>query len=521
MATLLADDRGRFAFPSVLAGRYDLTVSASGYTSSALGRFVREDVNRLLDVADGELSTHNRLYVWKLGVISGTVVDDHGAPAVNVAVQALRRESAGGRVSWRRDRLTATDDRGMYRLSGLSPARYVVAVPSASMLVSVATGSLKPSTATGVPSAFYPAAASAAQANLIDVEPGRERSGIDLALRPPTGLKNITGKISGPEAVTTCTIRLTPWEARESPSGVETRTATSAAGGFQFVGVTPGQYLLETAVVPQTGLGRGAGTISGQAIDLSIRGPLPATPSSPTLWAETTVLVDDRDVDVTLALQPGARIFGQLVFDGNAPAPPPSMVEPPGLFVIVTPFDSRDLGSIPLAPVGPELRFETVGLPPGRYELSPWTRFAYPWGLESITVQGREVTGMPLELGTTDMRSVAITLTDRPVQLKGTTRDQKGAAAPNVGVLAFAKDPPLRQRLLWSPSRIVSGRSDQDGAYHLDGLLPGDYFVAALPPDAPAPWAVTEQLDQLALSAATVRLGKGETRILDLQVRAR
>ena len=515
-STALTGETGQFAFDAVSPGRYELGVSASGFASGGLG--VLPGSGGFIDIADGQPSLGHRLYLWKLGVISGTVVDQYGQPAVSLAVEALRRDETAGRVSWFGNYRAVTDDKGRYRLSSLPPARYVVAVQSAPAPALRSPG-------TGVPTVFYPAAATTTAAELLAVGPGEERRNTDISLGAPVALGAVAGRVTTPEGPVSCKVRLVPWEARDSPSEIETLVATSSPDGrFGFVGVPPGQYELVAVVVPTASDGTWDGTVSGPGV-IQFRGSgphaLPPTPSAPTWWGEASLTVEDRGTsDVTLALQAGARIFGRVTYDGTASRP-----DPVNAFVIVTPADARDdLGDahIPLAPLGADGVFETVGLPPGFYEVSPFTLFSPRWSVDSVLVGGKDIAGGALELGSSDVRSVQITLTDRPASLSGTTRDRNGVPIPGLLVVAFARDPQLRHHVHWGASRMAMGQSDAQGRYALSGLLPGDYYVGTLSHEQLLTWVLSdqsEQLNQLAGTSAVVRLDPHESHALDLQVR--
>jgi hypothetical protein len=45
------------------------------------------------------------------------------------------------------------------------------------------------------------------------------------------------------------------------------------------------------------------------------------------------------------------------------------------------------------------------------------------WSLKSIAINGRDLSDQPLELSTTEMTSLVVTMTDRPLQLTGAVRD--------------------------------------------------------------------------------------------------
>ena len=201
--------------------------------------------------------TDVRIRLWKNAVVTGTVVDEAGEPAVVTPVRLFRRIAVAGRVRYTPTVFGSTDDRGVYRIGGLSPGDYIVAVPQTqatmpsaimdSMLQGLAggapingalidvmssgsairgtgmrVGDLMLSSESGAPApasdgrifayqtVLYPAAISLAQASLITLRSGEERSGIDLQLKlAPTFRVSGTVTLSGATAGL-LTVRLTP-----------------------------------------------------------------------------------------------------------------------------------------------------------------------------------------------------------------------------------------------------------------------------------------------------------------------
>ena len=68
--------------------------------------------------------------MWRNGVISGTVREQDGQPAIGLTVQLLRPATSPGEW-WFASRSDTTDDRGHYRVSDLTPGRYLIVVSPA------------------------------------------------------------------------------------------------------------------------------------------------------------------------------------------------------------------------------------------------------------------------------------------------------------------------------------------------------------------------------------------------------
>src|SRR6185295_1946990 len=84
-----------------------------------------------LELQEGERVTDAPINLWRASSISGVVVDDAGDPVAGSSVQAMRRTISGGR--WRLASTGKTgysDERGVYRISGLIPGDYALVITS-------------------------------------------------------------------------------------------------------------------------------------------------------------------------------------------------------------------------------------------------------------------------------------------------------------------------------------------------------------------------------------------------------
>ncbi len=102
---------------------------------------------------------------------------------------------------------------------------------------------------------------------------------------------------------------------------------------------------------------------------------------------------------------------------------------------------------------------------------------------------------------------LTITLTDRTTELSGTVRDGKRPVA-GAYVVVFPTDRTLR--ILGSRRLPLPIRSATDGTFHLSGLPPGTYHVAAVTGIEPSKMSDDAFLAGLRATAATVTLAYGE-----------
>ncbi|HYN08946.1 MAG TPA: carboxypeptidase-like regulatory domain-containing protein [Vicinamibacterales bacterium] len=154
----MTDDQGRFVFRDLPKGQYTLRSTRAGYVDGAYAKRLPDEEpgrdGRPLDLADDERIGDLTLTMWRHAAIGGAVVDELGEPLVGVTVRAVPRRIVAGRSQYELDYTSIadrTDDRGLFRLSSLTPGDYLVAVPNV-------TGALakqrSPSTPASVPSSL-------------------------------------------------------------------------------------------------------------------------------------------------------------------------------------------------------------------------------------------------------------------------------------------------------------------------------------------------------------------------------
>jgi hypothetical protein len=193
--------------------------------------------------------------------------------------------------------------------------------------------------------------------------------------------------------------------------------------------------------------------------------------TSTPLIAVHRIVVDSRDVSVTLSLAPGASVSGRLTAEGVNTAAPATFA---GLQV-EAPFAD---GAAETA-VGDVMRngsFTIRGLTPGRHVIS-LDGLAAPWVLHQVTFRGRDITDGGFEADSGQwLDDVRITITDATTDVSGTVRDSKGESVPGAAVLIIPAAPEFR-----TPSSRRFGRTTTDGAgrFRYRGLPPGEYRVVA------------------------------------------
>ena len=220
---ILTDESGAFHVSNVPLGVMSVTYERSGYLPSGGGQ--------LLNVMGPRSVIEFTRFLRKQVVIEGVVANDKGG-VLRASVIALRRKAIDGHWEPVRVSSATTDSEGHFRIAGLPPGRYYVAVNPVST-----------SARTAYPSLFYPDATSLANAELLDLPSGKDQL-LDIRVAGQRGFE-VQGRIDVDTDSLSCNL---------VPDMESLRIAQFAAGTcawdrksrkFTVPNVAPGAYRLE------------------------------------------------------------------------------------------------------------------------------------------------------------------------------------------------------------------------------------------------------------------------------------
>src|SRR4051812_44850600 len=112
-ATAISDDRGRFSFTGLKAGRYIIAGSKDAWVPSAYGAKRPLRPGSAIPVAPGQ-TVPIVLRMLRGSVITGVLLDHNNQPAANTSVNALRYAMQNGMRRLASAGSALTDDRGVY-----------------------------------------------------------------------------------------------------------------------------------------------------------------------------------------------------------------------------------------------------------------------------------------------------------------------------------------------------------------------------------------------------------------------
>ena len=533
----LADD-GTFEIASLAAGEYAVGAAGDpGYLDIAYGKRSAGGRRTPLVVAEGA-RLEITIRAWRAASVSGRVLDERGRPVVGAQVQVVERSHEGSAYA-------STDDRGVYRAARLAPGEYsaVVQVQLSSYPLSTSPPSRQtfafnapvtpyltdragrtmllthgapfpPGAGDGRPTtyvtSFFGAPSEGGEPSFFTLDPGQERTDIDIVLRAERATR-IAGRISGPQgSMGGSVLRLEPQGAGPNLSIARSITTSAASDGtFVFVGVPPGSYRLTGMQHRPSEIAIVGGSPSLPMDDVVIR-------DKEALWADMPVTVGHDDLEgLAVTFAPGTPFGGSIVFD-----------EPQA-----DALQDRQV-SLHLTPAGRASRFDddylqperdgtlAARMRPGRYRLG--MRTPKGWWVKSVTVNGRDVGEGPIEVGTDPIVDFTVVLSrSGTTVVKGVVMDSDGRPFDDATVVVFPAErawaTPSVSALDISDSlraRIVQAHA---GVYQVEGLLPGDYYVAAVDDNLSALTAA--MLRRLAERAVHVELRAGTPAVRDLTIR--
>lgn len=189
------DVEGRYRIEGLQPGRY----SISPYSPALVAKDARTAgaIKEMVNVTDGEAVEKIDFTLARGGVITGRVVNAEGRPVIGELVTAtitgeptpaapnpMFAGTPFGGPNFK------TDDRGIYRIYGLPPGRYIVGTGQ-----SAETGGGFQLKTRVYKQTFHPGVTEKDKANAVELGQGEEATGIDIKIGLPTGTFKASGRV--------------------------------------------------------------------------------------------------------------------------------------------------------------------------------------------------------------------------------------------------------------------------------------------------------------------------------------
>ena len=478
----VSDDEGRFSFADVPAGDYELLVMRTGYALAVNGGTRGWPVR----VATGQRRTGLMVPMQPESVIPGRLYDEDASPLAGAEVDAVSLRASDGRPTMAPAATTHTDDRGEFRLTGLSAGQYfVLARDKAFTKAADAGGTLR------YPATYFPGGITAAGAQPVSVGTGQVAPRVEfrISLVKPA---RVTGLLRPPDRkpLSSGAAILLPRDGSPLEALPPEDIQLTPDGRFVFRNVPPGHYQL-----------RARGSVDARQV--------------PLFGSFAVTVLPGRDVDgITVPLTPGAVIRGRLEWSARSPGTPGKGPSAAAGLRVRAPFaDGTSFGDTLTGTVAADGSFDLRGVMSGPHYLTVEGLRA-PWSIVGVRVHGRDMLLQPLHVHESEqLHNVRIVLSDQVIELSGLVRERGGRPLADALVLAAP-----RAAQAWSSvdPRFRTIRSDGEGRYRLHGLPPGSYGIVALSGSDELALRRPEWLARAIALATAVTLAGTEKRPLDL-----
>ncbi|HEU4714009.1 MAG TPA: carboxypeptidase regulatory-like domain-containing protein [Pyrinomonadaceae bacterium] len=231
---------GRYQIANLTAGAYRVSVYAPAHVIDGENPLSYE-YGKTVNIAEGDQIENLDFSLVPGGVITGKVTDEYNKPVIAEGVQAFRLDQHG-----KRDNAAAvqmlrwqTDDRGVYRIFGLEPGRYVVGVGASS------EDPLQPIGSRGAyKRTYHPGAVDEADAKIVEVQAGAEVENVDIKLIRSAKTYTASGRVIDsdtgkplPGVTIGCEFALTAGSTFRMGD-----TITNSNGEFRLKDLTPNTY---------------------------------------------------------------------------------------------------------------------------------------------------------------------------------------------------------------------------------------------------------------------------------------
>ncbi|HEX4810560.1 MAG TPA: carboxypeptidase-like regulatory domain-containing protein [Bryobacteraceae bacterium] len=428
----VTDAEGHFHLGGIAAGNYDLTGEHTGYLLSEYGARRPSGTGTTLNLKAGDKLTDVKVKLVRCSVIAGKITDDDGEPIRKALVYAVSQQWLRGERTYDQSDDVWTNDRGEYRITGLTPGRYYLCAGTSSESFVEKQGGQEMQ----VLPTCYPYSRSPDGASQVEVQAGQDALGLDM--RMPVGpVFHIRGKLemTASDHQQRLSLEAHLHNFGGEPGGLD-EGVDDEHGTFDFSGATPGDYDIDWISEDHQVVARRSVTVKTS----DVNGIILTLPKR----FEITGTVHSSTGDQPLAeLDVTAK-------DMNSPASEPYSgdVGPGGAFKIENVWPSKYVFGV---------SFEN----PGEY-------------VKSIQYGGREILGQAIALtGATTQIEVLMGTDARSID--GLV--QPADSNPIIGglqVVLVLETPRLDNESL------LLARTDQNGHFSFKNVPPGRYYAFAV-----------------------------------------
>ena len=447
-----ADSKGHYELRDMPAGQYSLRVYSGGMGGPHGSRVVTLVAGQELPSVDFRLQPN--------GVISGKVVDENREPVPELLVLLIAREYRLGALRYVFARITKTDDRGQYTVTNVVPGRGFLLLAEKRMFklsaISDAPAEVVLRKRVTVPT-WYPNTSDMAGAEVITLRPGERRVGMDIQMRrsPSYCMDGVLETPRGPGVLQFGLEEQEPTSGKSGDGGVYFAVPggeTGEDGRIRICDLHAGSYQLSVLQTPKT------------------------QSSAPLSYAATTVTIGDKDVNkVHLMSAPRLAVPGEVAWGGK----PPEQLVGGKLSIVLdlttrAPWQGEIEGLHAEAAIPGQFSFPGLALDEYSVDLQGVPNDLY---VKDILYAGSSILHEPLRLGNSvGAPELRVMLGTDGGVVSARVTDRDGHPVPDCGMFISPEDASSDGALA---AELISGKTDQNGAYSSAHLAPGKYVVLA------------------------------------------
>ena len=449
VAKTTTDDDGKYQLTGLAAGRFTIMPLAKAFVVGTSGAY--DQLDQSITVAEGETITKIDFALVRGGVITGRITDTDGRPVIGERVNVTPGDIPDlGRPATIFDGpRNRTDDRGIYRVYGLSPGNYKVSIGQAAGAGNVAIMGMGGSQYTKT---FYPGVAEEARATIVEINEGTEVSNVDIVARKSGRGSSVSGRVvdadSGQPVPNVYVVHSSLNEGSQQLGGMNfSGSQTDANGKFRLENVQPGRYAAYMLPV-----GEGTTSYSDQ----------------------TPFDVSDGDVSgLEIKVHRGATISGVAVVENNFDPAVASLLQTVSLIA----FSSTKAGtpSFSRSQINGDRRFSFSGLAPGKVHFN---LLGFPTPPKGLSLVRTEVDGIEQREGIEVSAGAKITGV-RLVFAYG-AGSIRGEVKAESGTLPSGLTLQVMIRSASGGPHPFSGAVDARGRFVVENIPPGTYEISVM-----------------------------------------
>jgi uncharacterized protein (DUF2141 family) len=441
--SVLTDSEGKFQMDALPAGPITLTAAKPGFLpADEFGSSASKSVS----VQSGADAATASLKLTPEGVIFGQVTDENGEPLENFTVSVLSRNPMNLPLYPNPSQRVSTDDEGKFRIAGLHPGFYYVAIHATDGPALTSTRNAP--VPQGFAPVFYPAAPDIDSAIPIKVLPGRSlQANLSLKREP---FVQLSGTVHGYRPGQHVILNLQDSVGQPSPQQI---TFDASTGSFHTNWIPPATYTLT------------AQTYIPDSFDSA----------RPFSFASQLVSAGSNSSGIHLVLQPTVDI--PVVIRGFSPTDRQQEQSRRLLLLLEAEAHNVRPRSHIASPVAPasgapseSLSMVIAGVEPGTYAVRAGVQLVGTYYLESATWGSTDLLRDPLVLNSSGaVPPIDVVVREGAATLSGSvvSRDQPTSAV----VVVFSPDDRKSPQIAYARA---------DGEFQLYNLAPGTYRVIAL-----------------------------------------